>query len=79
MGAYLILASGKRIYGWGFRFLVWGRMIGYPSSLYLLFWFAAQFAMMMIPDLRVDLWAHIGGFVFGAAVALMMSPFRQVS
>jgi len=73
MGAYLIFARGKRIYSWGFRFLLWGRMIGYPSALYLLFWFASQFAMMLIPDLNVDFWAHIGGFIFGVAGALLLS------
>lgn len=71
MGAYLVMASGKRIYLWGVRFLLWGRLVGFPAWLYMVIWFGVQVALTRVPGLRVDVWAHIGGFVFGFLVARM--------
>lgn len=77
MGAYLILFPSNRvlqpIFRWFFR--VWA--IALPAWLYLLGWLAlnAMGAWVGVPG--TGWWAHIGGFVFGAAVALVLRARRR--
>jgi len=78
MGAFLVRLRTSRIrflcvpilfLPWiRFRFLV-------PAFLFLPLWFAAQFwlATSSTDPGSVALWAHVGGFAFGAAAALLVA------
>ncbi|MDQ5859254.1 MAG: rhomboid family intramembrane serine protease, partial [Acidobacteriota bacterium] len=81
MGAFLVRLRTSRIrflcvpilfLPWiRFRFLV-------PAFVFLPLWFAAQFwlATSTTEPGNVALWAHVGGFAFGAAAALVLALLR---
>lgn len=72
MGAFLVRFTTTRI-----RFLYWlviyTRTFYVPAYVYLPLWLLQQFAMARSGAAGgVAVWAHIGGFVFGAAVAILI-------
>ena len=71
MGAYLVFYPGVNIKVW-----VWHRIYDVPAWLYLGLWFLVQLFYGRISthtDIgNVGWFAHIGGFVFGAAVAFVI-------
>lgn len=72
MGAYAVLFPGHRILTWFFVFI-----LPIPALLVLGYWFLIQFLegvgqIGMASSGGVAWWAHIGGFVMGAGVALLV-------
>jgi membrane associated rhomboid family serine protease len=87
MGAYMLLYPGARIESLVIVFL-FVRVISVPAFFWLGLWFVFQL-LSGAADPRgsgeggVAFWAHIGGFVFGAAVVLLLGmrgerPVRAV-
>jgi membrane associated rhomboid family serine protease len=76
MGAFLVRYGARRIqFLWMpfFPFTWLARQFSVRAFLYLPFWFLTQLLLAAIaPQGGVAVWAHIGGFVFGAAVALVV-------
>lgn len=76
MGAFLVRYGARRIqFLWMpfFPFPWLARQFSVRAFLYLPFWFATQVLLAAVaPGAGVAVWAHIGGFVFGAAVALVI-------
>lgn len=70
MGAYLVLFPNARIVTLVI-FRYFGRIVRVPAFYYLGFWFLYQFLIGSF-DPSVAFWAHIGGFVVGALVALVI-------
>jgi membrane associated rhomboid family serine protease len=64
LGAYLVLYPGRLVLS-----LVFVTLLPVPAALFLGLWFVGQFA---VTDPGVAWEAHVGGFVFGAAVALVL-------
>ncbi len=64
MGSYAVLFPGHRV----LSFVGWF-LIPVPAVVFLIFWFVAQFA---VSGGGVAWEAHVGGFVFGAAVSLLL-------
>ncbi|PIE35523.1 hypothetical protein CSA56_04030, partial [candidate division KSB3 bacterium] len=75
MGAFMIRMYATKIHFVYFFFFFFrfrrGR-ISVPAYVVLLFWFLQQFWGVMMGQQGVAFWAHIGGFVFGAVVAVLM-------
>ncbi len=80
LGAYLILFPQNRVFT-----LIWlgffVRMTMIPSMIVLGFWFVLQLFQGLMslggPDVGgVAFWAHIGGFVYGAALARLVGRPR---
>jgi membrane associated rhomboid family serine protease len=73
MGAYAVLYPGHRILTFFFIFL-----IPVPAILILGYWFVIQFLEgvggigMRMPGGGVAWWAHIGGFVIGVLITLLV-------
>jgi len=71
LGAYLILYPKARIltlvlYGWAYVARI-------PSIFFLGFWFVYQLLLGFLPQPGgIAYWAHIGGFVAGVALALIL-------
>lgn len=70
MGAYLVWFPNARVLS--LLFLVIARV---KAKWWLLLWFASQF--FVNPNEGVAWGAHVGGFLFGAAVALVLGRRRQ--
>ncbi len=73
MGAFLICLGGTRIrffWAWMIISVRWGTFPA-PAWLMLLLWLASQLAYASVSggEGGVAFWAHIGGFLFGAAFA----------
>ncbi len=74
MGAYLVLFPRVRV-RMLFVFVVFWRVLPMPAWAVLLWWFALQ-VLLGLPDLAavasarggVAVWAHVGGFIAGAAL-----------
>jgi len=84
MGAFLVKMYKTRIkifYAfWLFLFYVKTGIFHIPAYVALPFWFIQQVYFAMVASGRgetggVAFWAHIGGFVFGAAVACIMKRY----
>ena len=85
LGAYLVYYPRARIVTVVPLFILFP-VIEIPAGLYLLGWFALQFWMGSEQLTRagraaasqggVAFWAHVGGFVFGVAWALIFRPSR---
>jgi rhomboid family protein len=76
LGAYLILhpRANVIVLVW---ILIFVRLISFPAMLLLGIWFALQLlsALSMDPgEPGVAFWAHVGGFVVGIALVLLMRP-----
>ena len=73
LGAYVIWFPRRRIRFWYFFFFVMGTF-KLPSFYAIGFWFVQQLYLgklqMMAQTTGVAYWAHIGGFIFGALIAL---------
>jgi membrane associated rhomboid family serine protease len=69
MGAYLVLFPRARVVSvFPIFFFI---PVAVPASIFLILWFAGQFAL--IGDATGIAWqAHVGGFVFGAAVSFLL-------
>jgi len=86
LGAYLVYYPRARIVTVVPLFILFP-VVELPASVYLLGWFALQFWMGSEQLTRagraaashggVAFWAHVGGFVFGVAWALIFRPSRQ--
>ncbi|MGV8049369.1 MAG: rhomboid family intramembrane serine protease [Anaerolineaceae bacterium] len=80
LGAYLVMYPRSRIYTFiPFGFFLRLRLL--PASLVLILWFVMQLfnGVLSIGSSNVGgtaFWAHIGGFVFGAFVALLFRKSR---
>jgi len=72
MGAYMVLCRHKSFYLWFFRIFVIGKMISVSAWVYLLFWLIFQIISANTGGHGVDYWAHIGGFVFGVVVGIIV-------
>ncbi len=81
MGAYLMLFPSVRV-RMLFIFVIFFKVIPLPAWLVLLWWFGLQ-VLMALPQLAstgdvtggVAVWAHVGGFVAGAAlIRLFTAP-----
>ena len=68
MGAYLVLFPRARILTWWPMFVI--LVVYIPAAVVLGLWFLMQFAID--PNSGVAWAAHVGGFVFGAFVALIL-------
>ncbi|MGH9230724.1 MAG: rhomboid family intramembrane serine protease [Acidimicrobiales bacterium] len=68
MGAYLVWFPNARV-----RTLVIILLVNVPAKVVLVVWFVLQF--FTDPNERVAWVAHVGGFVFGVLVALMLRRF----
>lgn len=64
LGAYAVLFPGRRVLS-----LVGWLLIPIPAAVFLVIWFALQF---VAGQTGVAWEAHVGGFVFGAGVALLL-------
>jgi membrane associated rhomboid family serine protease len=64
MGAYAVLFPRHQV----LSFVGWF-LVPVPAFVFLIFWFVAQF---LVSGGGVAWEAHVGGFVFGAAVALLL-------
>ena len=69
MGAYLVLFPRARVVSvFPIFFFI---PVAVPASIFLILWFAGQFAL--IGDATGIAWqAHVGGFLFGAAVSFLL-------
>ena len=77
MGAYLALCCHKSFAVWLFRFGFVGRMISVSAWLYLGFWFALQLVGARYANDNIGYAAHIGGFVYGFAVAKVVGWLQR--
>ncbi len=68
MGAYLVLFPRARILTWWPMFVI--LVVYIPAAVVLGLWFLMQFAID--PNSGVAWAAHVGGFVFGAFIALLV-------
>jgi membrane associated rhomboid family serine protease len=73
MGAYLVWFPNARVFTAFFLVLVWFRQI--RAKWVLGFWFLSQF--LISPNEGVASAAHVGGFVVGVLVALLLRPFLR--
>jgi hypothetical protein len=81
MGAFLVRFARRRIVFFWMPFfpIPWlARRIRVPAFLYLPFWFLGQVFLSSISggESGVAVWAHIGGFLFGFIVALLVAALR---
>ena len=83
LGAYLILYPRARILTI-IPIFFFIQVIHIPAPIYLIFWFisqlfngAAQIVSNTYQDGGVAWWAHIGGFIFGALIALLFYRRRS--
>jgi membrane associated rhomboid family serine protease len=79
LGAYLLMFPRRRVLTLVIFFLV--TVVYIPASIVLAAWFVLQFfSGVLALSQRVNagggvaVWAHIGGFLFGAAMALLFFP-----
>ena len=80
MGAYLVWFPNVRVHTLFFFFLIMFRDIS--AKWLLLIWFATQFLDYFNPNSGVAWMAHVGGFVFGILVAMLVRasrPARQLA
>jgi membrane associated rhomboid family serine protease len=71
LGAYILLYPRARVLTLVFYFLV--SIVRVPAFFFLGFWFIFQlFAGFLEPSSGVAYWAHIGGFVAGMVLALIL-------
>ena len=80
MGAFLVRYAKRRIvFLWMplFPIPVLMRRIRVPAFVYLPFWFFGQVFLSELSGEKsgVAVWAHIGGFIFGFLVALLIAAF----
>jgi membrane associated rhomboid family serine protease len=84
LGAFLILRPHARIVTL-FPLVVYWAMAEIPAILFLPVWFGMQFfnGFLSLQSARgtqevagIAWWAHVGGFLFGAAVAYIVAPPR---
>lgn len=75
LGAYLIYYPDVRISVTGFFTLF--RWLHIRSLWYLPFWFAWQFVAWRLFPGNVAWWAHIGGFIAGVVLALLLLRGKQ--
>ena len=78
LGAYFIFYPNRRIktlVGFGFYM----RVVRVKAYTMIGFWFVYQFLMALSPfDAGVAWWAHIGGFVMGVLMAILIRPRPRV-
>jgi rhomboid family protein len=78
LGAYFVLYPGGRILTLVPFFLI-PQLVQIPAILYLLVWFAIQLYSGLVAGARGPLvggvawWAHVGGFLFGLALAPVLA------
>ncbi len=88
LGAYFVIYPRGRITTILPLFFFWP-MVEIPAYFYLLFWFVAQLGAGIFSGAQgptvggVAFWAHVGGFLFGVAIAPMLAhvhsaPARRV-
>ena len=73
MGAYLVFYPRAKVTTAFTFFFIFVKRI--PAAWLLAFWFASQFVLS--PGSGVAWMAHVGGFAFGAAVALLVRLFGR--
>ena len=80
MGAYILLYPRAKVLTWVVFIFFWW----IPSWFFLGYWFLIQFIagyqMLAIQTATaggVAWWAHIGGFIWGALIALVLQPVRR--
>lgn len=81
LGAYFVIYPRGRITTILPLFFFWP-MVEIPAYFYLLFWFVAQLYAGIVSGAQgptvggVAFWAHVGGFLFGVAIAPMLAHVR---
>ena len=81
LGAYFVIYPRGRITTILPLFFFWP-MVEIPAYFYLLLWFVAQLYAGIISGAQgptvggVAFWAHVGGFLFGVAIAPMLAHVR---
>ena len=81
LGAYFVIYPRGRITTILPLLFFWP-MVEIPAYFYLLFWFVAQLYAGIISGAQgptvggVAFWAHVGGFLFGVAIAPMLAHVR---
>jgi membrane associated rhomboid family serine protease len=76
LGAYVVLYPRARVVVL-FWFLFLLRMVRVPASIVLGFWFVMQLTGILGDSGGVAWFAHIGGFLFGGLVMLMLGGARR--
>jgi len=82
LGAYFVIYPRGRITTILPLFFFWP-MVEIPAYFYLLFWFVAQLGAGIFSGAQgptvggVAFWAHVGGFLFGVAIAPMLAHVRS--
>jgi membrane associated rhomboid family serine protease len=75
LGAYLLLYPRARI----LTLMGWAYVARIPSIFFIGFWFAYQLLLGFLPQPGgVAYWAHIGGFIAGVALALILRRRKGV-
>jgi membrane associated rhomboid family serine protease len=85
LGAYIVFFPASRILTLIPLFIIWFT-VKIPAMVFIGLWFLAQFLSGLsslgataASAAGVAWWAHVGGFLFGAALAWVASPSRQRS
>ena len=72
MGAFLVMFARTRIkFAYAFFFVRWGTFSA-PAAVMLPLWLATEVFSGTMQESGVAHWAHVGGFLYGAAFALAM-------
>ena len=75
LGAYLVLFIRARVLTVVIPFIFF--MFWVPAPIYLGYWILIQFAYAFFEAPGVAWWAHIGGFILGLAIIMLLSPKRN--
>jgi membrane associated rhomboid family serine protease len=72
MGVYMVLYPRSQV----FVLALWFP-IAMPSVVFMGIWFAMQILGVFNPNSNIAWWAHIGGFIFGVIVGLVVKQFSR--
>ena len=82
MGAYVLMYPRARVQIFFFPFSIFLGNLGVPAWLMLGLWFLAQLTpalttMGQVAGSGVAYWAHVGGFIAGVVITIMLRPRRR--
>ena len=77
MGAYFIMFPSARVRTLVSVGFIW-RVIRVPAYIMIGLWFVYQFLLALAPiNTGVAYWAHVGGFVAGIAISMLLNPMLR--
>ena len=77
MGAYFIMFPSARVRTFVSVGFIW-RVMRVPAYIMIGLWFVYQFLLALAPiNTGVAYWAHVGGFVAGIAISLILNPMLR--